>query len=88
MKSFIFLKAPSRKYGLRDRSTLKPRTYRFPSDYSQVEVFEQKDDEEEQIKRATEESLRDYHKQTYNDVTELISETINLKKSLIPLTLF
>jgi hypothetical protein len=56
--------APPRKYSLRDRSTLKPRTYRFSSDYSQNEVIEPKDDEEEQIKRATEESLRDYQKQT------------------------
>lgn len=82
------MKAPSRKYGLRDRSTLKPRTYRFPSDYSQAEVIEEKDDEEEQIKRATEESLRDYHKQTYNDVTEWILEAINLQKLFIPLISF
>jgi len=88
IKAFnILKKAPPRKYSLRDRATLKPRTYRFPSDYSQVEVIEPKDDEEEQIKRATEMSLREYHRKNY-DVTKLINKTGNLNRSYLKSTFF
>ena len=62
----------TRKYGLRDRSTLKRSQHKLSSDYAQSDASESKDDEEEQIKRATEESLRDYHKQSSFDVSYLL----------------
>lgn len=48
---------------------MKPRAYRFNSEYVKSDTTENKDDEEEQIKRATEESLRDFHKQSSFEVS-------------------
>ena len=62
-------KAPARRYGLRDRSTLKTRQGKLNSEYAQNSSVDLKDDEYEQIKRATEESLRDYQRQNSFEVT-------------------
>ena len=51
---------------------MKPRVYKFNSEYVQIEATENKDDEEEQIKRATEESLREFHKQSSFEVCQAI----------------